>query len=305
MDETDETENQDDELARATAVIERLLADGALVLKKGRKPRRLAADLAPDLDRELGPDELADLLIDHRDVADLYADDEALATLLEGTRLVKATPKVRARFWQRARWSRWMADVVAARGPAERLERRRVGEVVIATGELVACDPLSYPSGARPFTRHIASGRYPLDLIVQVAEHSPAVTIACSVLELSATPPSSWELALPIAPGESLETLGPDAFFGFAVDAGIACYADASQRAAIEAARDQIRHAIYPIASTTGHVEVEIGPARLVIFQTGLGDGVYPSFFGLDDRGEPVCVVSDFMVLEPPPRDDD
>jgi hypothetical protein len=35
----------------------------------------------------------------------------------------------------------------------------------------------------------------------------------------------------------------------------------------------------------------------IAMFQSGWGDGFYASYWGLDARGEPVCLVTDFSVL--------
>ncbi|PRS80614.1 hypothetical protein C6348_08240 [Bacillus sp. YBWC18] len=35
------------------------------------------------------------------------------------------------------------------------------------------------------------------------------------------------------------------------------------------------------------------------MFTTGFGDGMYPSFWGLDDEnGEPACLVTDFLIMD-------
>ncbi|KDE29061.1 hypothetical protein BA81_01175 [Bacillus safensis FO-36b] len=33
------------------------------------------------------------------------------------------------------------------------------------------------------------------------------------------------------------------------------------------------------------------------MFTTGFGDGMYPSFWGLDGSGEPACLVTDFFIM--------
>ncbi|PRS67378.1 hypothetical protein C6347_14900 [Bacillus sp. NMTD17] len=34
------------------------------------------------------------------------------------------------------------------------------------------------------------------------------------------------------------------------------------------------------------------------MFTTGFGDGMYPSFWGLDENGEPACLVTDFLIMD-------
>lgn len=38
--------------------------------------------------------------------------------------------------------------------------------------------------------------------------------------------------------------------------------------------------------------------ADLEIFSIGFGDSVYPSFWGLDENGEPACLVTDFLIMD-------
>jgi len=34
----------------------------------------------------------------------------------------------------------------------------------------------------------------------------------------------------------------------------------------------------------------------LAIFSTRFGDGVYPSFWGMDENGDETCLVTDFLL---------
>ncbi|MBL7241699.1 DUF4241 domain-containing protein [Bacillus altitudinis] len=36
----------------------------------------------------------------------------------------------------------------------------------------------------------------------------------------------------------------------------------------------------------------------IAIFTTGFGDGMYPSFWGLDGNGKPTCLVTDFLIMD-------
>jgi hypothetical protein len=43
---------------------------------------------------------------------------------------------------------------------------------------------------------------------------------------------------------------------------------------------------------------------NVVMFSSGLGDGVYGSFWGFDGTPTPVCLVTDFGITEPPDDED-
>ncbi|AZV53216.1 DUF4241 domain-containing protein [Bacillus sp. NMCC46] len=36
----------------------------------------------------------------------------------------------------------------------------------------------------------------------------------------------------------------------------------------------------------------------IAMFTTGFGDGMYPSFWGIDQNGEPTCLVTDFFIMD-------
>ncbi|MCY7694917.1 DUF4241 domain-containing protein [Bacillus altitudinis] len=36
----------------------------------------------------------------------------------------------------------------------------------------------------------------------------------------------------------------------------------------------------------------------IAMFTTGFGDGMYPSFWGLDENGELACLVTDFLIMD-------
>jgi len=38
---------------------------------------------------------------------------------------------------------------------------------------------------------------------------------------------------------------------------------------------------------------------NVVAFYAGYGDGVYPTCWGLDGSGRPVCALTDFLVIDP------
>ena len=42
----------------------------------------------------------------------------------------------------------------------------------------------------------------------------------------------------------------------------------------------------------------ENSPHGLVVFTSGWGDGVYPSYWGLDTSGIPVALVTDFLCIQ-------
>jgi Protein of unknown function (DUF4241) len=136
----------------------------------------------------------------------------------------------------------------------------RIGEVALSTGQFVVCDPMMAPRHARALTRALPVGRYPLDLIVVVDPHSPAVSVAYALLVLSSTQPTSWELALTAE--QSLDTLDEDCYFGFGVDTGVGCYTDAARLPVLAAAGERLEQRGLHVPSTSGYLSIDLDTTR-------------------------------------------
>src|SRR4029078_4230104 len=48
----------------------------------------------------------------------------------------------------------------------------------------------------------------------------------------------------------------------------------------------------------TFHLDVDMGPANIVMFTSGWGDGFYASWFGYDAQGRVAALVTDFAVVD-------
>ncbi|MCA9572541.1 MAG: DUF4241 domain-containing protein, partial [Myxococcales bacterium] len=99
------------------------------------------------------------------------------------------------------------------------------------------------------------------------------------------------------------EVADPDAIPGYGVDAGTGCFACADRAGALdteadgEALLDRVLNTGVPTWSAVGHPSA---PEAVVVFSSGWGDGFYGSWWGLDDGGEPVVLITDFDVLTLP-----
>ena len=191
-------------------------------------------------------------------------------------------------------------DVLAERD----IETVSLGDLPLPTGCTVAADPLVQPE--RPaFGRIVPAGAYPLTLYRVQARN------ALAELRFQSGGVERWELAL--VPGEDGSLLKDDEFLGYGVDAGIGSFMDIAARAAMLAREgrekgkrgysnyyDDVIHAEMQ-ASGGEHLMHKPQPddsAMVAMFRSGWGDGMYPSFWGLDAEGRPVLLVTDFQVLE-------
>jgi hypothetical protein len=202
-----------------------------------------------------------------------------------------------------------------------------VGSLVLPTGAIVACDPTYLRLKPEPaFTRRVQPGSYPvlLSLLSQGQPDCSYDTVACASVRFRDAPVKRWELAL--RPGWDVTTLKPGHFFGYGVDGGAGCFVDElavahlapAQRQFCDAlnALTQWSHAAFlaampaalrvldrstdsrasPGCARSGVIDPETG-ANLVSFTSGMGDGLYPSYFGLAADGFAVCLVTDFGLL--------
>lgn len=194
------------------------------------------------------------------------------------------------------------------------------GEADFSTGEVVLADPLAYLGGSYEtvLERRIPAGCYPVELSVCLSQIA-GPRIAAARLVLREDPAVRYEIAMP--KGKQPADLGkPGVFTFFGVDMGLACFADKrfsedyrDFRTTWE--REHSQGNLYADyfddlfrAFGKGHpefLEERILPwalpgsgERTVLFSSGMGDGIYSGYWGLDEAGEPVSLTAVFMNPE-------
>lgn len=184
-----------------------------------------------------------------------------------------------------------------------------LGELVLTSGKLVACDPLSYPNAQLCFDQQVPTGRYPVKLSLATFHHSQEQRVAYALLILGKQPAVRWELAL--CPGEDLRQLDPDKKqLGYRVNSGTGCFMDgqAIQRLfplsdeefdqfyeRLDQALDRTYKDTWDWANlcldeTTG--------LNIMAFHSGWGEGCYPSYWGYDQQGNLVSLITDFKLFD-------
>jgi hypothetical protein len=186
------------------------------------------------------------------------------------------------------------------------IERHGVGEVTFPTGEVVGCDPLVSPGGARPFTVGISPGKYLLQAWVAVLFRGDAEwqrRVAALQLVIRDEPTALWEPAL--AAGQDQSALGEDEYYGYSVDAGTGTLADlAAVRALAEWDYQRLEEAYIPaqlperpVPGALDAITAEQSGANVIVVSSGWGDGYYPTFIGYTGARQVGSFVTDFMVL--------
>ena len=198
----------------------------------------------------------------------------------------------------------------------------RAGEADFPTGEVVLADPLAY-LGSQYETvldRKIPAGSYPVELSVCLSRIA-GLRIAAARLPISRKEAVQYEIAMP--KGKKPEDLGkPGVFTFFGVDTGLACIADGkvseenrlffdkwmkenpgkNKYTDYFAALFQESFEANPEFQNEGGSFLEWSlpgsGLRTVLFSSGMGDGIYSGYWGLDAEGEIACLVALFMNPE-------
>jgi hypothetical protein len=206
-----------------------------------------------------------------------------------------------------------MFDFLSAFQPEFRLEgqsffTKNLGDLVVPTGRLVACDPLVYPD-SEPFTREVPPGRYPLLLSIARLDNDDE-RVAFAMLKLSDAPVVRYEPAL--VTGQDVALLRSGEYFGYGVDTGIGCFMDAETQSLLLAAMDalgadgnyydviagEMNKTYQDTRQWVLHRPVSDDVRNVALFSSGYGDGSYSSWFGLDANGNAVTLVTDFLVAD-------
>ncbi len=195
-----------------------------------------------------------------------------------------------------------------------------IGVVHIPTGTIFACDPLVELEDTPPFMQTIPPGAYPVKICV-VHSEKYGDRYACVKVEISKEKPVRYELGM--TGKENLnEELCDDDYFGFGVDAGMACVADIQTQKAfkiywakrleedpdIDPYNDLFCDLLEENAKNNPKYQNSHGDwlnwtvpdtdCNLPIFASGWGDGYYPVYFGYDAFDNVCAVYLRFIDIE-------
>jgi len=198
----------------------------------------------------------------------------------------------------------------------------RAGEADFPTGEVVLADPIDY-LGTKYETvlnKRIPAGGYPVELSV-CRSRIVGLRVAGARLVIGNRPAARYEIAMP--KGYEREDLGkPKVLTVFGVDTGLACFADAqtSEESSVffekwqkeNPGKNKYNDYFAPLfrKSYEENPEIQIREGnfctwqlpgtgqRTVLFSSGMGDGIYSGYWGLDADGEIVSLTVPFMNPE-------
>lgn len=207
----------------------------------------------------------------------------------------------------------------------ERVAHLSLGNVSLPKGQVIVCDPLTYLDWARPYQQTVPAGTYAVECCVRPQSETDSARYMAVRVRFSAAEAVRFENAL--VGDEELCDMEAGDFFGFAVDAGLACICDAeTHQAAL--AFVQTWYAENPdgniyddyfaglfaesCRSAPAHQReggdwlnwtVPGSEWQIPMFQSGYGDGSYPVYWGFDAAGRVCQLVIQFIDVEE--EDDD
>lgn len=211
------------------------------------------------------------------------------------------------------------ADVVNIAGvPIDRLS---LGKVSLPTGRVLVRDPLvDFAADAESFWQSVPSGEYEALACVVKPFDGDCARIAAVRVQFSPNEAVRFENAL--TGSEDLSDVQAGDFFGFAVDAGLACIADSQAHQAVLAFEkdwyaknpegnlyDDYFAALFTASAKAAPLyqreegdyinwQVPNTDLHIPIFQSGYGDGYYPVYFGFDKQGKICQLIVQFFDIE-------
>ena len=195
------------------------------------------------------------------------------------------------------------------------VHRRSIGDLVLPSGKLIACDPL-LTLDSEPFDIDLEPGRYPVHLIIP--EMRDERLVAYAVVKVRSTDVRRWELA-PLPPRSESTLIDPQDENGYTVDSALGGFVDKETASSLlnyhqlvmPEDNDFERHlwgrihrrrqngAGWASIDLRRDLQLPFGDGRnILVFDAGFGNGYYNSYVGFDADEKVTSIVTDFEVLD-------
>ncbi len=175
----------------------------------------------------------------------------------------------------------------------------------LPSGKLVATDPF-VATETTPLAERLPPAVYDVAISVVARAGRRPLVAAASVVIHRGRRVVDWSLALPRGVGRlvpaHLRQPGLHAAYGFGVDSGCGCLADEQVVRRLVRLADEDESAVARLWRKMNDARFTIAAvardqsAKLVLFNTGYGDGEYPCYYGRDAAGSLICVMVDCGV---------
>lgn len=204
--------------------------------------------------------------------------------------------------------------------PMEKLE---IGQVSLPSGKILVRDPLVFlNAGEKPYFAEAPKGNFPVTVAVVKSEEWGNRYAAVKV-KFTDNKPVRYQEAL--TGNENLEGVQQDDYFGFHVDGGLACIADAASLPAFdrfvkEFNGDNLYDDYFAELFRKSYEENPVNQRKggdwinwiipgtayqIPMFASGFGDGSYPVYFAYDGNNRICGLYIQFIDIELALSDDE
>ncbi len=218
-----------------------------------------------------------------------------------------------------AEWSALKSIVISNQGDQIELSTISCGKLNLPSGKLVTCDPFAGMTKSGNSFVQVPPGEY--EVIVTLADVSSNldgthIREAYASLIIDKTKiESSRKFLEPTKNGEPTnQILQAGEFWGYGVDAGTACFADADAIEATMPEEGSWYEGLFDngrddcwfnqmdsktlIRKGLANIQLPNSDKNLILFHSGWGDGFYPVIGGYDSNNNLVAVHTDFFVVD-------
>lgn len=204
---------------------------------------------------------------------------------------------------------------------AQELVEIHAGDVNLPTGKIIVTDPF-FSMEQLPFSRTVEPDKYPVYIYMAEIDELHH-RIAYAKIKFRPEEATKWILALTEdLTKEELDELDEDEFYGFPVESGLACFLDQETNTAFVEKMDELQEK-NPEANYYDEVLAEEFKAysgknkfsrelgdwndhrpnkdsdnNVIMFASGWGEGYYPTYWGLNENGDTIELVIDFLINE-------
>ena len=194
-----------------------------------------------------------------------------------------------------------------------------IGDVNLPTGRIVVSDPF-FSAEQTAFARSVEPDKYPVYVYVSEIDKLHH-RIAYAKIKFRPEEATKWILALTEdITEEELNDLSEDEFYGFAVESGLACFMDEETSEEFNEKLDNLQEAnpefnyydsilseefreysgkntfSRELGDWNDHKLSPDSDNNILMFASGWGDGYFPAYFGLNDNGDTIELVVDFLL---------
>lgn len=211
---------------------------------------------------------------------------------------------------------------------AEELVEIHVGDVNLPTGKIIAGDPF-FTEGQAPFARTVVPDKYPVFIYMAEIDELHH-RVAYAKIKFRPESATKWILALTEdLTSEEMNDLGDDEFYGFPVESGLAAFLDEETNAGFVARIDEVQEGkpesnyydevlaeefqaysgknkfSRSLGDWNDHHPHKDSDNNVIMFASGWGDGYYPAYWGLNEEGDTIELVIDFLINDFEDGEDD